>query len=106
MQTHFIEGDAKRNIKFRLISEKSRPRIVSRGMNARQRMKKKFHTVNCAQAIEDSCSEKLEFPHVLIDYRNDNEKIKFKMLNLLEAWQKNQVLRGTGFAWAKTGSMK
>jgi hypothetical protein len=37
----------------------------------------------------------------LIDYRNGNEVLKKSMMSHGDAWKKNQVLAGTGIAWAK-----
>lgn len=40
-----------------------------------------------------------EYRHVLMDYEQ-NKQLKARMLTRLEAWKRNEVLRGTGFAWA------
>jgi len=37
---------------------------------------------------------------VLMDYER-SEKLKWKAMSHREAYQRNEVLRGTGFAWAK-----
>jgi len=44
-----------------------------------------------------------EWRHVLIDYRNENEHVKAKMMTPLDAWKLNQMLAGSGFAWARCG---
>ena len=46
----------------------------------------------------------LEYNHVLIDYKNDNEVIKKSVMSRKEAGRKNKVLKGSGFAWALGGS--
>ncbi len=40
-----------------------------------------------------------EVRFVLMDYEK-NEQLKAKMMTRLEAWKRNENLRGTGFAWA------
>lgn len=45
----------------------------------------------------------LEYYHVLIDYRNGNEKIVSKALTRKKAWLLNKRLEGTGLAFALCG---
>ncbi len=36
-----------------------------------------------------------------MEYNEDgNKQLKWKMMTRLEAWKRNETLRGTGFAWA------
>lgn len=41
-----------------------------------------------------------EVRHALIDYRNGNEKLAFKMMDRKKAYHLNARLKDTGFAWA------
>lgn len=42
-----------------------------------------------------------EWRHVLIDYKNENEHVKAKMMTVQQAAEKNKLLQGSGFAWAR-----
>jgi hypothetical protein len=42
-----------------------------------------------------------EMRYVLIDYRSENAQLKSKMMTALEAHEKNRLLEGSGFAWAR-----
>lgn len=44
----------------------------------------------------------MEVRYVLMDYSR-GEQLKARMMTRLEAWQRNETLRGTGFAWAICG---
>lgn len=45
----------------------------------------------------------IEYPHSLIDYRENNAVLKKKSLSVEEAERRNEILKGTGMAWARTG---
>jgi len=42
--------------------------------------------------------------HALIDYKDNNNVIKKKMMTVYDAACKNNALRGSGIAWARVGS--
>lgn len=49
-------------------------------------------------------SDKREIRYVLMDYSDGkNAQLKSKFMTRLDAWTRNESLRGTGFAWAICG---
>jgi len=55
--------------------------------------------MSCEQGKEDHHA--VDYQHKLIDYKNNNQVIKSKMMTFQEAHDKNQLLKGSGFAWAR-----
>lgn len=49
-----------------------------------------------------SSGHDLEVRYVLMDYEQ-NKQLKSRMMTRLEAWNRNESLKGTGFAWAICG---
>ena len=56
------------------------------------------HALACAEH-HDRGDDVFELRFVLMDCEK-GEQLKAKMMTRVEAWKKNQNLRGTGFAWA------
>lgn len=61
------------------------------------------HNKNVQQHIANGTSE-LEHMHALIDYKDNNNVIKKKMMTVYDAACKNNALQGSGIAWARVGS--
>lgn len=60
------------------------------------------HRLNTAQMAESESPS--EVTHLLLDYRNGNTVVARKTMNRRQAYEFNQRLKGTGFAWAvRTG---
>ncbi len=59
------------------------------------------HAKNVRSYVENDTAG-IEHRFVLMEYNEDgNKQLKSKMMTHLEAWKRNETLRGTGFAWAK-----
>ncbi len=62
------------------------------------------HKRNIRDHIDDDTA-KIEARFVLMEYNEDgNKQLKWRMMTRLEAWKRNENLRGTGFAWALCGN--
>lgn len=77
-------------------------RISVDGKVALKRKKRKIAQKLSVERLMVAKSQNLpDWRWVLIDYRKDNQQIKAKMMNMIEAAEKNRLLQGSGFAWAR-----
>lgn len=75
-----------------------------------KRLGKKPHPVGHGhwrkvREYRENDADLVESRFVLMEYNGDgNKQLKWKMMTRLEAWKRNETLRGTGFAWALCNS--
>lgn len=80
------------------------PLIALRAQQELQRLGKQKRLGHGHKALVRYYAERgldqIEHRHVLIDYSDGNKQLKALMMTRREAFERNQIIAGTGFAWA------